>query len=75
MHKSEIKNENRKILNKKRRWGGMAIFLDWFWRQPFSSQHMSYNGMIHVDKINNDTTETRSFFRSIYERGNYYPNF
>lgn len=67
MHKGEIKNENGRIVNKKRRRGGIAIFLDWFWRQPFSSQHMSYNGVIYVDNINNDTTDTRSFFRSVYE--------
>jgi hypothetical protein len=28
VHKGEIKNENGRILNKKRRWGGIAIFLE-----------------------------------------------
>lgn len=56
MHKGEIKNENGRILNKKRRWGGIAIFLET--TLLFST---------YVDNINDDTPDTRSFFRSVYE--------
>lgn len=56
MHKGEIKNENGRILNEKRRWGGIAIFLET--TLLFST---------YVDNINDDTPDTRSFFRSVYE--------
>jgi len=56
VHKGEIKNENGRILNKKRRWGGIAIFLET--TLLFST---------YVDNINDDTPDTRSFFRSVYE--------